>query len=290
LAFLLSACSGEHFSGLGGQADALLDLAPSGPDIGEPNAGTGGDATPMTGSGGTGSGGISGTGGTSGTGGSGGSLIPPADAGSGGRAVTDAAAETPPMEAGGTDAIDAALISHPATLTGANPTMLVGNPAGGGLFQDDCPSGQALVGFNGSTASDVVNRQIGAQCGVLQIVGTTVSLKPGATLPTRGSVAGTAWTRTCPANQVVVGFSGRVGDFIDQLVFICAPLTAASSAVGTALTPGTTISLTPIGGGGGMAFAAVRCAAGELGGGSRVRAGDFLDAVSIVCSRATIAP
>jgi hypothetical protein len=292
LGILLSGCSAEHFTGPGGGADAPLDLAPSGQDLGDPNAGTGGDS--VTGSGGMGSGGAPGSGGISGSGGSGGSLVPPTDAGSGGGAGMDAGTDAPPKEAGGTDAIDAAPVSHPATLTGATPTTLIGNANGGGLFQDDCPSGQALVGFSGTATTlgaDGVNRQIAAQCGVIQVVGTTVSLKPGATLPTRGSVAGAAWTRTCPTNQVVVGFSGRLGDFVDQLVFVCAPLSASSPAVGASLAPGTmTTSLTPIGGGGGMAFAAVKCATGELAGGSRVRAGDFLDAFSLICSRANIAP
>ncbi|MEA2700338.1 MAG: hypothetical protein QOI66_4609, partial [Myxococcales bacterium] len=174
-------------------------------------------------------------------------------------------------------------------------TMLVGNAAGGTQYQDDCPAGQALIGFSGnalgpSTTLDTVNRQIAARCGVVQIVGTTVTIKPGATLPVRGMAGTMAWTRTCPADQVVVGFSGRSGSYVDQLVLICAPLTAASSAVGAALMPGGTTSLTAIGGNGGSAFAAIKCATGQVGAGSLVREGDFMDAFSIVCSKATIAP
>ena len=106
---------------------------------------------------------------------------------------------------------------------------------------------------------------------------------------------GTSETALSPESEA--GFAavhssapGRNGSFVDQLVFVCAPLTAASSAVGAALTPGATTSLTAIGGNGGMAFTAVRCATGQLGAGSRVREGDFMDAFSIVCGRATIAP
>jgi hypothetical protein len=180
-------------------------------------------------------------------------------------------------------------------LIGANPTTLIGNAAGGTQYQDDCPGGQVLIGFSGnaeaaSATLDAVNRQIAARCGVVQIVGTTVTIKTGAALPVRGMVGTMAWTRTCPADQVVVGFSGRSGSYVDQLVFICAPLTAASSAVGAALTPGATAALTAIGGNGGAAFAAIKCPAGELGAGALVREGDFMDAFSIVCSKATIAP
>ncbi|HXI60651.1 MAG TPA: hypothetical protein VNO55_31535 [Polyangia bacterium] len=244
----------------------------------------------MTGSGGAGGGG------TGGAGGSGGAVTETTDAGSGGVAVIDAAMETPPREAGDSDATDAAPASHAATLVGANPTTLVGNAAGGSPYQDDCPAGQALIGFSGnaqaaSATMDSINRQIAAHCGIVQIVGTTVTVKPGATLPARGMAGTMAWTRTCPADQVIVGFSGRTGSFVDQLVFVCAPVTAASSAVGTTLTPGaTTTSLTAIGGNGGMAFATVKCATGQLGAGSLVREGDVMDAFSIVCGRATIAP
>jgi hypothetical protein len=109
-------------------------------------------------------------------------------------------------------------------------------------------------------------------------------------LPTHGMMAPTPWTRTCPANEVMVGFTGRSGAFLDQLVFSCAPLTAASEALGTALTPGTAAALAPVGGGGGMPFAQIACPAGQVASGSLVRTGDYLDAVSLICSRASIAP
>ena len=144
LGILFSTCSGEHFTAAGGNADAPLDISPSGPDSGDPNAGTGGDSVPVTGSGGAGGGG------TGGAGGSGGAVTETTDAGSGGVAVIDAAMETPPREAGDSDATDAAPASHAATLVGANPTTLVGNAAGGSPYQDDCPAGQALIGFSGN--------------------------------------------------------------------------------------------------------------------------------------------
>jgi hypothetical protein len=77
---------------------------------------------------------------------------------------------------------------------------------------------------------------------------------------------------------------------MDQLVFDCAPLVAASAAPGANLTPGTAAPLPAVGGNGGMAYAQINCAAGQVASGSLVRTGDFLDAVSLLCSRATIAP
>jgi hypothetical protein len=182
-----------------------------------------------------------------------------------------------------------------AALNGSTGTALGGNANGGTPFQDGCPAGQALIGFSGTmtvaTATQTaVPRQIAARCGVLQIAGTTVTVTPGAMLPIHGMMAPTPWTRTCPANQVMVGFTGRSGSFMDQLVFDCAPLTAASAAPGANLTPGTAAPLPAIGGTGGMPFAQINCPAGQVASGSLVRTGDFMDAVSLICSRATIAP
>ncbi len=185
-------------------------------------------------------------------------------------------------------------VSHPATLTGAQATMLAGNATGGSANQDNCPAGQALIGFTGSLnstdAATAVNRQIAARCGVIAIDGSTVTIKAGATLTTRGMAGVSAWTRSCAANQVVVGFSGQSGTLVDQLVFVCAPLMAASPAVGTALTPGAATSLAAIGGNGGKAFGPINCPAGEIGSGALVRTGTEMDAFSIVCSKAAIAP
>ena len=242
----------------------------------------------MTGSGGAGSGGDgsggAGSGGASGTGG----VVVPTDAGSGG-AVGDAG-----LEVGGTEAGDAAPLSHPEVLMGAQALMLQGNVTGGSQYQDNCPAGQALIGFSGSVNNtDVaasVNRQITAVCGVIAIDGTTVTIKVGATLTTRGMAGVSAWVRGCAANQVMVGFSGRNGTLVDQLAFSCAPLTVSSAAVGTTLMAGAQTALAAIGGNGGAAFGPINCPAGQIGSGAVVRTGTELDAFGMVCSKAEIAP
>ncbi len=179
-----------------------------------------------------------------------------------------------------------------AALTGSTGTALGGNPAGGTAYQDACPAGQAVIGFSGTATvatagMSVLPRQIATRCGVIQISGTTVTVTPGAMLPTHGMMAPTPWTRTCPENQVIVGFSGRSSTYVDQLVFRCAPLTAASAAPGTALTPGTAVLLPLIGGDGGTPFEPIACPADQVASGSLVRASDYLDAMSLICSRAT---
>jgi hypothetical protein len=67
------------------------------------------------------------------------------------------------------------------------------------------------------------------------------------------------------------------------------PLVAAAATPGANLTPGTSAALPAIGGTGGMPFAKIDCAAGQVASGSLVRTGDFLDGVSFTCARATIA-
>jgi subtilisin family serine protease len=184
-----------------------------------------------------------------------------------------------------------AVVTRTAVLAGADRTTQVGNLTGGVAFDDGCPAGQALVGFAGSLSTATgVHRQIAGHCGVIQIVGTTVSIKAGATLPTRGKAGTSSWTRDCPANQVVVGFSGRSGLLVDQIAFSCAPLVASGSTSGSALTVGTSTTLAAIGGTGGTAFTTTKCLTGEVATLARVRAGDNLDAFGLACGKATVGP
>jgi subtilisin family serine protease len=181
-----------------------------------------------------------------------------------------------------------------AALVGSDSTTQVGNTIGGTAFNDACPAGQVLTGFAGSlstTTTAAVNRQIAAHCGLVQVTGATVAIKVGATLPVRGAAGTSAWTRDCPANQAVVGFSGHSGLLVDQIVLSCAPLSgAAGAATGSALTIGaTTTALAAVGGSGGTAFTPVKCPAGEVATTSRVRTGDNLDAFGIACAKPTLA-
>jgi hypothetical protein len=199
------------------------------------------------------------------------------------------------IEVGGNDSADVPPVVHTAVLSGSTGTAFAGNPAGGAPVHDACPPGQTVIGFSGAVTVATgtvpsVNRQIATHCGVIQISGTDVTVTPGAMLPTRGMMAPHPWTRTCPAGQVIVGFAGRAGLLVDQVVFSCAPLIAASGAPGAALTPGQATALAPIGGGGGAAFSQITCPTGQIASGSLVRTGDNLDAVSLICSQATIAP
>jgi hypothetical protein len=189
--------------------------------------------------------------------------------------------------------VPTAPITRSAVLVGSDSTAQAGNVTGGTAYNDACPAGQVLTGLGGSTTTTTtaaLNRQITGHCGVVQISGATVTIKAGATLPTRGAAGLAPFTRDCPANQVVVGYSGRAGLLVDQIVLTCAPLSStASAATGAALTVGaTTSTLAAIGGTGGTALTAVRCPTGEVATTTRLRAGDNLDAFGLACAKPTV--
>jgi hypothetical protein len=181
-----------------------------------------------------------------------------------------------------------------AVLVGSDSTTQAGNLTGGTAYNDACPAGQVLTGLGGSTSTTTtaaINRQIAGHCGVLQISGATVTIKAGATLPTRGAAGPAPFTRDCPANQVVVGYSGRAGLLVDQIVLTCAPLSSTASATtGAALSVGaTTSTVSAVGGTGGTALTPVQCPTGEVATTTRLRAGDNLDAFGLACAKPTVA-
>src|SRR6185436_6611128 len=192
----------------------------------------------------------------------------------------------------GTITITAPRVTRAVVFTGADQTKQAGNLAGGVAYNDACPAGQALIGFSGSlstTTSAAVHRQITPRCGIVRVTGTAVMVSAGNTLATRGKAGASAWTRDCPANQVVVGFAGRSGLLIDQLSLGCAPLLASAGSTGTALTVGSTVTtVSAVGGSGGTAFTMNKCPANEVATTSRVRVGDNMDAFGLACGKAVV--
>ena len=190
-----------------------------------------------------------------------------------------------------TGAIDAAIDAAPAppmiAFTGDNRTAQFGG-SGGATYVDACPGGQALIGFTGSlTSATGYHGQLSSQCGAVTLVDNagsySVRVTSGATLATRGILSGSAWARTCAADQVIVGFRGRSGNLVDQLTFRCAPLIATFAGTWT-ITVGSTSDLEAIGGNGGNAFAQTDCPAGQVATIAPVRAGDGIDAFGLGCS------
>jgi len=166
----------------------------------------------------------------------------------------------------------------------------------GTAFNQRCRTNEVLIGYRGTVdPPDVlVNylRTFTAVCGTLSITGTTtftVTTTQAETLTTQGTQTGSMpQTALCPANQVVVGFTGRAGGFIDALAFSCAPLTISGASPNYTLSIGTPTDTSAVGGPGGMPFAAVACPAGTIAVGHAGRSGVDIQAFGLLCARPTL--
>jgi hypothetical protein len=176
-------------------------------------------------------------------------------------------------------------------LSGSNPTAQYGNVNGGTLYPDACPAGQVVIGFSGFLAMQGYNGKIQALCGTPALSGSgpyTVTISPAGTTPLRGLFGVTAWSRPCPADQVVVGFSGRAGALVDALTFDCAPLVVSGTPGAYTLATGAVTALAQVGGNGGNPFALTSCPAGQVATMCRPRAGDGIDAFGMACSAVSL--
>ncbi|MCC6876199.1 MAG: hypothetical protein IT378_17965 [Sandaracinaceae bacterium] len=185
---------------------------------------------------------------------------------------------------------DAGVALSVAPIGSSTPTMEHGNTSGGALFVDACAANEVLVGVRGSvhpTAGYLA--QIRAICAAISLSGsgpytfTTAERTEG---PIRGLLGGGApYTASCPPDEVLVGFGGRAGLLVDQLVLRCAPVSIAQTPSGLVPTLGMPADLPPVGGMGGAAFPDTSCPSGSVAVEARIRAGDAIDSFGIGCKR-----
>jgi hypothetical protein len=164
---------------------------------------------------------------------------------------------------------------------------------GGSAFSDDCPSSSALVGFQGYVSSDPAKTwlmRIQGLCAKVTVTDGVLAFAKPVALAQHGADGDITWQRQCPKGLVLVGFTGRTGDYLDQLVLSCAPLTVSGSPGNYSFALGATQTLAPVGGDGGAAFAAANCANGQLAFGDSGRSGQWVDALSLTCGTVQIAP
>jgi hypothetical protein len=193
-------------------------------------------------------------------------------------------AASPPDAASSPDAApdDSATIADGETLTAQ-----AGGP-GGVSYVDICPGNQVVIGYQGFvTAASVGATLVGAietVCGVLAFAEASpdITTSPGATFPMRGNSRAGPWAQMCPADEVVVGFSGHSGLYLDQITFECAPWVVTDGGDGGDLSSESAVTLTAAGGDTGGP-SATPCPSGELARGSNVRAGDWVDAFGLIC-------
>jgi cysteine-rich repeat protein len=185
-----------------------------------------------------------------------------------------------------------ALTPKSLILGAGQPTPQYGGLNLGMAYNDSCPAGQVLTGFSGSLKAGA-HAAIKGMCAVpmLAVEEDTFVIKagPGATLPQRGGAGDTPWVRTCPVDQVVVGFSGSAGTGVNQLSFACAPLVITEGIDGKfAIGVGAVTQLMAVGGAGGMPFMLASCPMGQVAGAQRLRASTVLTAFGLGCSAVSL--
>jgi hypothetical protein len=168
-------------------------------------------------------------------------------------------------------------------------TLQVGGTGGTG-YAEACPVGQVIVGYDGGLyLPDGYIGEIRATCGTVKLVAATlaVTISPGATLTLRGGTADATWSSHCPSNQMVVGFAGRSGLFVDQVALKCAPLIVSGTSGNYSIAIGAVTTLPGVGGNGGTAFDQP-CPGGRVATADSGREGVVMDAFGLLCSRAQL--
>jgi hypothetical protein len=171
-------------------------------------------------------------------------------------------------------------------LGGDAETSENGDPTGGVPFLDLCPDGEAVVGLQGSNTYDVPSLVVGsiqATCASMAVDPSSgqITTAPGAVLAIQGTGPADAWTQTCPAGQVVVGFVGRSGSALDQAALECTSLAVDLDAGSFSMGP--LVVLTAAGGDGGLPFESP-CPAGQLAHGLVGRSGSWIDELGLACA------
>jgi hypothetical protein len=266
----------------------------TGATTGGGQAGTNGGATTTGGSGGAagatvGAGGNGGTTAGGGNGGAGGSAGSGGGAGRGGNAGSGG---------GGGAGVDAGPMLRP---TGVRLGTSTASPqqapsTGGTAFTQSCAANEVIIGYRGTVdvPDAAVNylRNFRAICATLSVTATTpyqVRTTQAETLAAIGSLVGSIMqTASCPANQVVVGFTGRSGRLIDALSFVCAPLVIAGTSPTFTLAIGGTSVTGAIGGPGGAPFAQMNCPAGRVAVGDAGRQSTDINAFNLLCAMPTL--
>jgi hypothetical protein len=281
-----SAASG----GAGGSIGVTSATGGGGSSGGEPSTGAGGangvgGAAVTSGAGATGgaSAGGGGAGGAIGSGGAGGTA---GGAGTGGSAGAD----------GG---VDAGTQPRPTAVRLGSVTTPSGQQSasvGGSAFSQPCAANEVIIGYTGTIdAPDAAMNQLRsfqAVCASLSVSGTTsfaVHTTTKEILPVVGTMPGASQqTEMCPTDQIVVGFSGRSGSDIDQIVALCAPFKITGSSPSYTLSLGTETANLPVGGPGGNPFAAIHCPSGQVAMGDEGRAAFTINAFGLLCATPTL--
>jgi hypothetical protein len=182
------------------------------------------------------------------------------------------------------------------TVTLADPTdsPLAAPSAGGSAFMDGCGASQVLVGVNGTTGASSGLDSVEGVCAALSVqtgAAATITITPKETIGPRGQPGPMEQQARCAPDQVIVGFEGRSGRWLDELTFHCATLTMAAAGGDLSLAVDTVTTATlPIGPGTNTAFPAISCPPGLLAIGMVGGAGSAVDRFGLRCARPALQP
>jgi hypothetical protein len=199
-------------------------------------------------------------------------------------------ADAPPSPADVTpDLAEAGPAGPTITFTGSS-SILHAPGAGGTAFSAACGgSNQALTGLLGTSGGVSGLNSVQGACGVIAVSGAPglqLTTRPSTTLGPFGPVRPTRHDGSCPANQVVVGFEGASGSWINSLSVYCATLTITANATKYHVTVGAPTRVpTRLGTDGGTPFAARYCPAGEIAVGMLGASGLAIDRFGLYCAR-----
>lgn len=86
-----------------------------------------------------------------------------------------------------------------------------------------CPTGSALVGFEGSESGDGLIHHLRLSCAPIAVDGESVVLGAASEVPQNlGSPSsGGSGSGTCPAGQLAAGIAGRAGSILDRFQLRC---------------------------------------------------------------------
>jgi hypothetical protein len=173
-----------------------------------------------------------------------------------------------------------------APITQVVDTVRVGNLFGGADAVSPCPAGTLLTGLTVFQTPDGINwiRAAAPRCSEVLFTGPTVSLGTDVVVgPDFGDRTGSIspeQTADCPVGSAVTGFTGKVGDLVDNIALQCSPLLSDGS-VGTPL-----VQLPAIGGEGGSTIDPVTCT-DAFANGLQGRTGQDVDAIGLQCATVT---
>jgi hypothetical protein len=171
------------------------------------------------------------------------------------------------------------------------PTSQLSPSPGGSNYTDTCPEGHVMIGVNATVdlpdSGRTYLRSVQVICGSPSIAadqGLRVTTTPSVLLPERGAVSNVPQARWCATNEIVVGFSGRAGAYVDQLALRCAPLRISGEPGLYSLSVGEATTIGPAGGDGGNLFPPIDCPAGQIATGTALRVGLAIDAFGLICA------